>query len=88
MPRYCYDLQVTFYDLSSGEVDCRARYRGHAQSLDYSFRDLFYYRLRFLDYIRKQRPRRVAVRSAISRIRSLHLVVLKLSLNEVQGARQ
>ena len=78
MPRYCYDLQVTFYDCTSGEVDCRARYRGHAQSLDYLFRDLFYYRLRFRDYIRKQRPRRVAVRSAISRIRSLHLLCSNL----------
>ena len=73
MNNYCYDLQAVFYDCRTGEVIQQARYRGHAQTFSYFLRDLVYYRLRFGEFIRKLRPRRVAVRTNINRIRSLHL---------------
>ena len=73
MHNYCYNIQVTFYDVDTSEIVRRARYCGHTEVVDYLIRDLFYYRLRFREFIRKQRPRRVAVRSVITRVRSLHL---------------
>ena len=73
MRSYCYNLQVTFYDVDTGVIVRRARYCGHTELLSYLCRDLVYYKLRFRDFIRKQRPRRVAVRSVLTRIRSLHL---------------
>ena len=73
MPNYCYNLQVTFFDVDTGGVMRRARYCGHTEVLGYLLRDLFFLRLRFREFIRKQRPRRVAVRSVLTRIRNLHL---------------
>ena len=73
MPRYCYNLQVTFYDVDTCRVVRRARYCGHTEEIGYLLRDLTFYRQRFRDYILKQRPRRIAVRSQLTRVRSLHV---------------